>query len=633
MLIALRLLLFWAAGVAALTYAGFWAARLLLPPTHRRYTLLVSPMLGFCVLAVVASWLNSSILGMGLATPLILLVLLPLNGLALKGLRRREFRSQDVWAPLAMAALSYIIGSLPQVLSGEEVFVAAEKDLNIFLPLAEYLKLGPAAPYIIGPDNPMLALLNRPDVRGGSGWGFTWVEATIEVLLGWTSIEGFRPMLELCFSLGAAALYFAARTLFRMPRAAATVCAALWPLSSTNLFVASIALAGHAASMFLVPLALALTVTAAERRTLRAAAAAALAISGMLLCFYTGALLVWAALLAGMLLPLAIATRRRWRSLLATGALTAILVVVLAGVGHARFLEVVPVYNQVGFSEGLQQTRFIPMTEAFSVTLDPMVSGAGASRPRIDGPLKVVLGLASLGVFVVELAATALACITTGWSFVRFGGALAAYGVLLVMLNLALNYPYGYFKVATMGNFLVTLGLAHVAVAAWQRPAHLGHALRLAQRALGRHLQRTVAVLPVTDGQRWAWRRTVLLFAVPSLCLLVVNLWLTLGFFIGAKRDEITDLWQLRTIAAEVLPGAKIAVAITPHLLGWQNQMVGYFLLRNVVVPDGSPEAAGAEYLLVLTGATAPASIEGLTPRWERPIGTLYQLPEMPTQP
>ena len=71
-----------------------------------------------------------------------------------------------------------------------------------------------------------------------------------------------------------------------------------------SLFQSNYAVPATVLIFFLLPLALTLTVDAAHRRTVQAALGAGVAVSGMLLSYYTGALLVWAGLSAAMIAPL-----------------------------------------------------------------------------------------------------------------------------------------------------------------------------------------------------------------------------------------------------------------------------------------------------------------------------------------
>ena len=61
--------------LALLAYCGLAAARWLLPAALQRFTLLAAPLFGFCVIAVVSSWLNTTVLSMRAITPLLLAAL------------------------------------------------------------------------------------------------------------------------------------------------------------------------------------------------------------------------------------------------------------------------------------------------------------------------------------------------------------------------------------------------------------------------------------------------------------------------------------------------------------------------------------------------------------------------------
>ena len=57
-MIAAQLLFYFALSLGLLSYLGYGPARLLLPEQHRRWRLLLVPLLGLCATVVLSSFLN-----------------------------------------------------------------------------------------------------------------------------------------------------------------------------------------------------------------------------------------------------------------------------------------------------------------------------------------------------------------------------------------------------------------------------------------------------------------------------------------------------------------------------------------------------------------------------------------------
>lgn len=636
--VALQLAAFFATALVTLTYGGFWAARLLLPPAHRGYLLLAAPLFGFCTLAIGASWLNSTVLGMRAATPGLLLAMAPLNLLALRATPWAVLRRQEGRAVWPLLALVFAVGSAPMVLAQSTAFVGLQWDLELYLPLTEYLKQAPAAPYITGLDSPLLTSMNAADFRGGSGWGFSWVEAVYGVLLDWYSYQTFRPALQLAFALGAPAVYLTARLLFRAQVSVAWLAAALWAANGFNLWIASSGLAGHAVSFFLLPLAVTLTVEAARRQTARAGLAAGVALSGMLLSYYTGALLVWAGLSAAMVAPMLWSRRIRTRRLLRTGLVALAAVGGLAIVGHLRFLEVAPLYASQGFSSGWGATRYTPMAQALGLAPDPLVSGVGGPRAALGAPLAFVLDVLSARVALALQAAVGLASLTAGWHRSRFFAAALGFGGLLLAMAWVFPYPYGYFKVASLGGFILSSGVAQVAVAGLRQPGRLQRALALPLRLWrGR---RTPGRLPTgTTAGRWRWVTGGVLALATGLLLL--NSYFTLEFFRLSRGQHADSLWQLRELKGVLAPGDTVFVMPTIELTAQESALVAYFLLDNRMI-GGIRTSYGAlaravaptdaDYVLATRQAEVPAEVQRMPVVWRNDLVVLYQVRPAPAR-
>ena len=577
---AFQLTTFLLTGVTLLTFLGFGPARLLLPPRHERLTLVASPLLGFCVAAIGASWLTSTVLPMTAATPVILLAGLLLNAAAVWRRGWPGLRAQEGRGVALVTIAAYSAAGIPLVVAGTQAFLGNQWDLELYLPIAEYLKRTAIGAALSGPDNPLLAGMNNPAFRGGSGWGFSYVEAMFGVVLDRMSYATFRPMLHFCYALGAPAVYLTARMVFAAGPRTATLAAALWALNGFNLWLAASGLAGHAAAFFLIPLAATFALLAVETTSYRSAALAAIAISGMLLTYYTGALLVWGALTLAVGVPLMLRTRH-WAALLRTGLATGGLVLALAFVGHLRFLEVLPVYQDAGFTKGWNVVRFIPLAQIFGLAPDAVVANQGGPRAALGATLPVVLDVAAGVGALLCLGALLVAAVTGGWRRSRFIQTGVAFALLLVAMRFVLQYPYGYFKVVSLGSFVGSVAFAHVAVTLWQRPQRVARALRLVRRVWrgGPAGRRSGAPPQLPAPLRWGAAAGFALLVA----LMALNTVFSVQFFWPDRDVRPRAVWELAGMKAALPAGATVNV---PPMQGVNRQdaaLVAYFLLDNPI--------------------------------------------------
>lgn len=71
---ATQLALFYAVSFGSLLYLGDGVTRLLLPAQWSRYRLIVAPLIGYCLLAIGAQFLASTVATMRVVTPLMLVL-------------------------------------------------------------------------------------------------------------------------------------------------------------------------------------------------------------------------------------------------------------------------------------------------------------------------------------------------------------------------------------------------------------------------------------------------------------------------------------------------------------------------------------------------------------------------------
>lgn len=617
--LALKLGLFFGVALAVLTVCGFWAARLLLPRRLQRFTLLASPLLGWCVLAVAASWLNSTVLGMRTATPVILLAAVAADAAVVWRLGWPRWRAQELGVPAALAVAGHALASLPQLLANADPFAAMQLDLHIFLPLAEYLKAGPVGGELVALPNPLLERLNTVDVRGGSGWGFNWVEAAVEVVLGWTSLYGLRPLLATCFALGPAGVYLAARAAFGAGRLAAAL-AAGWVLNAGALWMVGTGYAGHAASFFLLPLALTGVLVAAAQPSPRTGLLAGLALAGMLLTYYTGAVTVWAVVAGPAVAVVAWRRRAQWRRLAVAAGVAVGSVAVPGGVAHLRLLPVLGVYQSGRISVGAGDTTIIPPAQVLGLALDEAVLMARSSQPLLEGGALVAAKLAGLVLLAAAGGGVVAAVLSRGWGWGRWAAALAGWAGLLLVLGPVGQYPYGYLKAASLGGFVAAIGVAQAAALAWRRDPRLGGVPRLLRRAWRRG---RATVGPAGDGGgRWLAAAGVALAAG----LLALNLATTVRYYLVPTNQFYGNLTQVRALTDPVPPGASVALLADDRIERFPAAMYSYLLMSGPVVVFDPAAPAATDYLLVLTRRLAPPAVAAMTPVAENDGGALYRL-------
>ena len=614
----INLLVFYAAAWLLLAYCGFWAARLLLPKPLCAAVVVSAPLAGYGVLVIGASALNSTVATMPQTTVAVLTAATLLNLLAVA--RTGRPRLPGLRAPATLAALlgagAFALGSIPLVLAGSTAFVGQQWDLELYLPIAEYLKRFPIGGALAAPDNPLIAGMNTAPFRGGSGWGFSYFQAAVDSLLGWMSYQSLRPALQFWVALSVGAVYLFARHTLRVRPAVAVMAAGAWSLNGLTAWVSASGLAGHAVSFATIPFAVTLSVAAFQAPRASVVLAAALAVAGMLLSYYTGALPLYAALVVCLGIPLALRRdgRTKRRIVALAGGVGA--VGLLALVGHARFWEVLPLYASDGFSSGWGSGRYVPLAEVLGLVPDSLV--AAQTRPAAMFGTAGVAALDGLALLLTGLAVAGCvaAPFTAVWRRDRYLLACLALAAMALAMRYLMDYPYGYFKLLSLGGFLFPIGLAQVAWVLWRRrPAAAGRA-------------------PVAD--RVTWRRAAVGVAATGFVgLWSLNLFMGMSFFANDPRAVRSAVWELAALRDHVPPGSPVRVVGNGALSPQENAMLAYFLMDNPMVGAirtaygslaRSPGVPGPEYLvmpLARDGAQPPGVREVL---WANSLVTLYRM-------
>lgn len=618
---------FYLVSLASMSFVGYGLVVLLADHRLRRYLYIVSPLIGFCFTAVLSSFLNSTFLNMQQATWVILGLSASLNIYAIyKGGLERPKLSLDTVVIAALSVLTYAICSLPLIKHGSTTFVGLQWDLELYLPITEYLKRYVVTEAIVGPSNPLLESLNTPAFRGGSGWGFSYVEAFIGNILSWRSFETFRPMLHFTVSLSIPSLYLFSRTVFGMSRSASLLAAALWSINGLPVWIASIGLAGHTVSFFALPLVLTALWTCIDKGPGKSTIPVSLVISALILSFYTGATPL-VALSAGAIVLYKAATTAS-RLLLATRAVAIIAVVlVMAFFGHLRFLEVLPLYFQQGFSSGWHYTAYTSPAELLGLYPYAGVTERATFEELLAPSLSGLADRLVRTALIASLIVCLCSLLARDWERKTLFVLGIPYLAFLLYLRFISEYPYGFFKAASLGYFLLIPLMAQ------------GLIFLLGQGGVASFMPRSIGNLFNMRNRlffKWGLGSAYLALTGP---LIVANLALSVFYFWHPDPHELPEtVWQFEAIQKLVAPGEKVYL---PDSRGYDKRIVGmlsYFLIDNPLV--GQIETAYGEmrsgkwderYSYLLFPSAEVAAERGLGKEdllWESDLVGLYRAPD-----
>ena len=564
MIIALRLALFLVASLTLLSYLGYTPARLLV--RERAARLLLLPALGFCVLVIAASFLNYF-----LPMPGVLVLTIASATIANLWTARRYgwglgLPGKAPLAAIALGVLAYAIANLPQVHADTLAFLGVQWDLEIYLPLSEYLKRCAMGGRLDTHPSPLLATMNDPAVRGGSGWGFMYLDSALGSLLGWPSWETYRPTLHLLFGLSAPAMFALCRWGFRMGAGGSLVATGLVALNGLNLWVASIGLGGHVVAFVLLPMSTLGVLWMVRQPTWLAAVITGVFVTGLLMSFYTGA----AAVLAAVLVPIglyALAMQSGRAQLLKRAAAAIGVLAALGLIAHLRFGLLLPLYLRDGLSEGWKVADFLSLSQAVGLAPFILVQQRLTGDPFLPDLTAGTVAAWGTAMSVAVVCLCGLSLTRAGWERGAWLAALLGLGLFAALLRFGSGYPYGYFKVFSLGYFVLAAGigqgLATLFTGAWlpQRWSGLRGSIRYPSAALATLL--TIAAVP----------------------LLAANLQQSLRYFWELDPNELPrSTWQLSALGDHLNPGDAVYVSGRSGFDPRFAAMVAYFLMDNPVV-------------------------------------------------
>lgn len=463
-----------AAALALLFSAGYGPSLLLTPPALRRWFWLVTPLTGLAVAVVALDWLGMA-LPARQAAPVLLAISLALAALLhLRGVRPPS--GQHRWEQLTVAAfLTAGVGLalIPMWDRPDLLSIGPNWDVEIYLPLAEYLKLhatgfsldNPAGLPFSDHPNPLLWRVNFFDVRW-AGLGFSQLHAAAGVLAGQDAHQNFAGLLSLLFGLSVAAGFLLLRVGFELERTPALLGTALLTISTPVLHIVYWSFGQHAASLPLLPLAVTGAAIALRGPDRRAGVWAGIGAAG-LMAAYLPVVPLYGAWLAVYSCFVFSQSQGRGRVMLAAAVLvgTSLALAPWALVRAAmRGYHLLQDQGVAGLTAGPDVATFAPLGWAFGLFASPEVGFAAAlpANSPVEGALTAAgrLLLLSLGGYGLY------------WAYRRRGlalvaGALAAVGLVLA-LRYGLNYPYGHLKVIASAVPLLVAPLVLGAEMAWR---------------------------------------------------------------------------------------------------------------------------------------------------------------------
>jgi hypothetical protein len=450
--------------VTLLMVCGFGPARLLLPARLRRYELLLAPLFGLSLLAVLGFY--------GANAGLTLRWLLPIAlgiaaALLLAALRRSDVSRLPFLLParellplLLIMAGSWLLHIAPLLNYGALIPIGHNWDVEFYLPLAEYLKDFSYVTMREAPPNPLLAVVTFDRVAARA-MGATYAQSLADLVARSDSWDSWVPMLALLRALTLAGLYALLRESLRLPFPAALFGTLLAGANSLLLWTTYNNFGMSVGALALLPGALLCLVVALEGPEWRSVTAAALLLGGIT-CTYWPMLQTYAivALACGVVV---LWERRRQRPLdVVVRGLGVVAGSVLIGLlAHLR----APVAWLDVFA---LQT---PSMGIFDFVSPLAIAGtAGYSHLGLPfaEPIVDMLGWAAFVAAVVLLLLglwrgsrrplLALAIVVPGTGF-------------LLGLRYVVGFPYGLLRGASYANTLL-LGLvgAGISVSVWDQP-------------------------------------------------------------------------------------------------------------------------------------------------------------------
>ena len=465
-----------AAAFALVFLAGYASARLLLPVAMHHWFWVAVPLTGLATAAVALAWL-SILLPLSVGAWLFLAVVVAADAYLL--LRRKLPPRDQAWREqgtvAALMALSFCLGLAPLWNRPELLAIGPNWDIEIYLPLAEYLKSHAIGFSLVDPagypfpdrPNPLLWRVNFFDVRW-AGLAFSHLHAAVGAITGQEAHQHLSGLLALCQALSVPAAFLFVRIGLGLGRTPSLLAVAALSVSAAGLYVAYWNFGQQAISLALLPFALlsalmALPAGQAEAPTEEAGrrrpSGQAVGLAGLglaaLMAAFLPVLLLYALPVGILFLGSWLFSSRR-RPVLWAGLSLVGISLLLAPWAYLRALfRAYHLFREGGVSGltlGPDVTQFPPLEWAFGLFAGSGFAGllTPASPNRAD---EAMLSLWTSFILVCLMGAGVVSALRRKEAALVVCGLAPA--VLLLMLRYVTPYPYGYLKLLPSSAFLL----------------------------------------------------------------------------------------------------------------------------------------------------------------------------------
>lgn len=474
-----------------LFFVGAGTTRLLLPKEWRGYELLLTPIIGWCLL-VLSLFVVNLVVGVRYGIYIVILVAANINGLALQRSRHPASKTPDRpgsrslspgngsgsratgWlptaeslAPLLLGVGLIILALVPHILQRSLGLLSLNTDEEVYYPAANYILNYPT---IGGPHS-----LSEKFLEGISlyGFAFQYTMAAASALSGSLPFQVYMPASYCLLGLSVPAWYLFFREIYRTGKRQASLSCFFYSLLGLPLWFASYGYGPQMGSLIGVPFGTATFVAALDKGGRRRVLMAGLAIATGLTSYYRG---IGVHYLFTLLPVLGVILIQEHRLRAMTRALAvAGLVLVLGLPSHwhmANWYFIQGAIQQVqdiggNWSEGWGVTTFQPPSIALGTQAYVWVHDAEGS-----GPLAFLAGVLNPFAELVSwtiLAVAVLGAVKIGRKELRAAAILLGFVAYLLLDRFVLDFKYGYFKLLAVAGPLAYGLVVSVAADLWRR--------------------------------------------------------------------------------------------------------------------------------------------------------------------
>lgn len=465
-MIVLQVLALGAAVTVALFYFGYGLTRLVLPNALAAWRWHITPLAGIAVTAVWdygALFFGFNLMG---ATFALLAAATLVNLLALRKVRWRPPRPGRAQLIIAAVALVvFLVSVAPLFRYGYITLIGENWDYEFYLPLADALRTLPTGALAQAPSNPLMTTVLSRHILP-LPMGFSYVQASLDVLLGADALDTFAVLLAVLHALGILSAYVFFRAALKMSERAALVASMLLAANGLLLWLTYWNFGLHLASLALLPIAVTLGVGAlldtddVAGSRVRYILAAALFLAGLNVTYHPS--------LIAALLPLGavgiyalVARAERGRTLLTGAALVGLtLALSFPTLFHLEDFRR-EFYGRTPLAIGLRE--FVPLSDAYGVSLYLLDLAVGHTIPTpwLYASITQVWNLTAPWLTFAAVGASLFAL----WQLRRdrerrvvwycLVGAAVVY-VAVFRLPFLRPYPYGFLKSLSLAAFVLT---------------------------------------------------------------------------------------------------------------------------------------------------------------------------------